>query len=114
MPAKTKNKTKSQLKKKIQSAKYLPEDEKSEWLKIADSLNQEQINEVFEEISKSNKEEYEFALKVLVKNDKGKEILSMSKEITDKFKKQALAKQESHIKGKEEKPEEILQKLNQL
>jgi len=107
-------KTKEQLKTLIQAADYFTENEKNEWLKIVDVLNQEQVNEVFNEMSLWDKAEIKYLIKVLVKNGKGKKLLTVAKEITDKFKKQALAKQEAYMSGKEEKAEDILQKLNQI
>ena len=113
MSEKKQNKTKQDLKRLIETASYLPEKEKEEWMKILDSLNQDQINEVFKEIQNSSTKDFKFSLYALVKNGKGQQILSTAKEITEGFKKQALKKQETKIKIKEGTPEEILEKLNQ-
>lgn len=95
-----KNITKIQLKSLIQRVDFLSPDSKKEWKSIVDTLNQDQVNEVYKHFADSIREEGNYMLKLLVKaglqNKYKKRVIEISKEFIKEAKKKEAEFKKKH------------------
>lgn len=80
-----KNKTKTEIKKLLNQVDYLSKEEKAAWLEIVETLDQEQLDEVFDHFDKQIKKENDIRLKLIVKHGKEKKYLSEVVKISKKY-----------------------------
>jgi len=96
----------------IKDADYLTEAQKNDWLKIAENLNEAEQKIVIEGFEKLNFEENEKKLEIVFKAGLGDLYKAKIKEISAKHLAIARKKSEAYTTQTEEKPEDILNKLN--
>jgi len=96
----------------IKSADYLTELQKNDWLKIAENLNEREQILVIDGFERLNADEDEMKLELVFKAGLGDLYKSKIKEISSKYQTVARKKSELYTSQTEEKPDDILNKLN--
>ncbi|MBN1494373.1 hypothetical protein JW911_01400 [Candidatus Peregrinibacteria bacterium] len=110
----TKSKTKDDLIKLIKSADYLNDIQKKEWLIICEKLDISQHKLLYDAFINAENEEKDFKLKLIFKYNLADTYKSKIKEISAKYQIQSRKKDEAYLSKTEEKPEEILNKLQNI
>jgi hypothetical protein len=107
-------KTKTELKKElievINSSAYISDFNKLEWEGMVNTMTVKQLKEAYVYFSKSKTEEDDFKLKLLFKAKLGDKYKSDIKQITEKFKKESIKKEEK-VKTN---ADDILKKLDNI
>ena len=114
MENKNQIKTNPKILKLIKTADYLTEAQKNDWLKIAENLNEAEQKIVIGDFEKLNLEEKEKKMELVFKAGLGDLYKAKIKEISVKHLAIARKKSEAYTTQTEEKPEDILSKLNDV
>ena len=105
---------KTNLKNLINSLDYLTPLQKDEWSKICENSNQNQLQNIYKTFAADKDDEDNFKLSIIYKTSLGDLYKSKLKEISSKYQTNARKKSEAYTTQKEEKPEDILNKLNEV
>ena len=76
---------KQKLKKLIKDLEFLNKEQKDDWLSFIDTLNEDQVNEVYRHFANEVKKENDFMMKLLVKTGLQDEYINRVKKISEKF-----------------------------
>jgi hypothetical protein len=107
----TKTEIKTELKKLIKKADYLPNSEIKSWLLIIEYLSVDELRDTYKHFEKTEKEREEYKLKLIFKANLGDQYTEKTNDISKKFKKKAMGKEEKFLRETTENPEEVLKKL---
>lgn len=111
---KRKQRTRKQLIEFVNQSEFLSKEEKDEWLMLAEHLKQEEIDLTVNYFIQTHKEEEEFKLLQLFKNNLGDVYKAEITKISNKAKKEMTQEEEKYQQSQEEPLEDILDKLNKL
>lgn len=104
---------KTKIKKLIESANFLDEPSKEEWLLLIASANEKELTEIEAFYNKAKKAQDLYKYKIIHEANLGKEYAKKLKEISNKYTKKAIKSQEKNKQNSDENPDDILKKLYQ-
>lgn len=98
----------------VNSANFLEEQDKKEWLEEIEDLDDGQLVEANDFFVKIAEGEKDLKLKLLFKSGKGPEYMQKLKDINKNFMKEIIAKEEKFLREGKENPEDVLKQLDNL
>lgn len=105
---------KQKLKDLISSLDFIPKKEKEEWFLLITTMDEKGLETAYKHFKDAEKKEEDFMTNLLVQSGQGEELLENIEEITRKFKRESMQKEEKFVTEKEGDPEDILKKLKDL